>query len=163
MKLTEMTGKEVEIKDCLGCEIANGAINIFGGLLYQGRNFAVAQDFELPIDGFIIIFSKRHVEKFIDLSQDEQMELMALINKTLKILEENSIAQEYNIILEEKAGYHFHVWLMPRHKWMIEKFGKVLKNIKQIQDYAIQNMKTQENFDKIRNTCELVKRELNKE
>lgn len=64
--------------------------------------------------------------------------------------------------MEEKAGYHFHVWLMPRHKWMIEKFGKVLKNIKAIQDYAILNMKTQKNFDKIKNTCELVKKELNK-
>lgn len=163
MKLIDMTGKEVEIRDCLGCEIANGTIDIFGGLLYQGKHFTVAQDFELPIDGFIIIFSKRHVEKFIDLSYDEQIELTTLINKTLKILEENNIAEEYNIILEEKAGYHFHVWLMPRHKWMIEKFGKVLKNIKTIQDYAIQNMKTQEIFDKIKNTCELVKKELNKE
>ncbi len=163
MILTDLTGKEVEIKNCLGCEIANGAIDIFGGLLYQGKHFAVAQDFELPIDGFIIIFSKRHVEKLIDLSQDEQVELTALINKTLKILEENDIAEEYNIILEEKAGYHFHVWLMPRHKWMIDKFGKVLKNIKAIQEYASLNMKTQENFDKIKNTCELVKKELNKE
>lgn len=162
MKLIDMTGKEVEIRDCLGCEIANGTIDIFGGLLYQGKHFTVAQDFELPIDGFIIIFSKRHVEKFIDLSYDEQIELTTLINKTLKILEENNIAEEYNIILEEKAGYHFHVWLMPRHKWMIEKFGKVLKNIKAIQDYAILNMKTQKNFDKIKNTCELVKKELNK-
>ena len=158
-----MTGKEVEIKKCLGCEITNGNLDVFGGLLYQGEFFAVAQDFELPIEGFIIIFSKRHVEKFIDLSQDEQIELTALINKTLNILEANHIAEEYNIVLEEKAGYHFHVWLMPRHKWMIEKFGKVLKNIKQIQDYAIQNMKTQEYFDKIKSTCELVKKELNKE
>lgn len=44
---------------------------------------------------------------------------------------------------------------------MIEKFGKVLKNIKPIQEYAIQNMKTQENLDKIKSTCELLKRELN--
>ena len=121
MKITDMTGKEVEIKKCLGCEITNGNLDVFGGLLYQGEFFAVAQDFELPIEGFIIIFSKRHVEKFIDLSQDEQIELTALINKTLNILEANHIAEEYNIVLEEKAGYHFHVWLMPRHKWMIEK------------------------------------------
>ena len=30
----------------------------------------------------------------------------------------------YNRLLkEEKENRHFHVWIMPRHKWMIEKFG----------------------------------------
>lgn len=81
MKLIDMTGKEVEIRDCLGCEIANGTTDIFGGLLYQGKYFTVAQDFELPINGFIIIFSKRHVEKFIDLSYDEQIELTTQLTK----------------------------------------------------------------------------------
>ncbi len=161
MILTDMVGNEFEIKNCLGCEISNGNLDVFGGLLYQGENFAVAQDFELPIDGFIIVFSRRHIERFIDLTCEEQIELTKLISKTLKVLEENKIADEYNIILEEKSGYHFHIWLMPRHKWMIEKFGKVLKNIKPIQDYALQNMRTQENFDKIKETCNLVKSKLN--
>lgn len=159
--LTDMKGNKVEIENCLGCEISNGKLDVFGGLLYQGKSFAVAQDFELPIDGFIIVFSKRHIEKFIELTRKEQVELTNLISKTLNVLEKNRIADEYNVVFEEKAGYHFHIWLMPRHKWMIEKFGKVLKNIKPIQDYALQNMRTQENYDKIQKTCNLIKRELN--
>ena len=78
----------------------------------------------------------------------------------MKILETNHVCEEYNIILEEK-DCHFHVWLMPRHKWMIEKFGNVLKNIKAIQNYSFENLRTKENIDKIANTCELLKRELN--
>ena len=50
---------------------------------------------------------------------------------------------------------------MPRHKWMIEKFGKVMKNIKPIQEYALENMKTEENINQIKETCEILKRELN--
>ena len=49
---------------------------------------------------------------------------------------------------------------MPRHKWMLEKFGKVLKNIKQIQGYALENMRTKENLNQIKETCEILKREL---
>ncbi len=161
--MIDLIGNEVEIKNCLGCEIVSGQIDVFGGILFQSEHFVIAQDFELPIEGFFIITSKRHIKKFVELSTDEQMELMQIINKSLKILEENEVAEEYNIILEEKESVHFHVWLMPRHKWMIEKFGKVLKNIKPIQDYAIQNMKTEENFDRIKSICNLLKRELNKE
>lgn len=161
MILTNLQGKEVEIKNCMGCEIVNGSIDVFGGILHNGSYFTVAQDFELPIEGFIIITSKRHVKKFVDLTKDEQMELTAVVHKTLKILEENNIAEEYNIILEEKSS-HFHLWLMPCHSWMKEKFGRVLKNIKPIQEYTIKNMKTQENFEKIKNTCELIKKEFKK-
>ena len=92
----------------------------------------------------------------------ERIDLISLINKTLIILRENKVAEEFNVILEEKQGYHFHIWLMPRHKWMIEKFGKVLKNIKQIQDYALDNLRTKENLNRITKTCEILKGELHK-
>lgn len=100
------------------------------------------------------------MEKFTDLTDEERVVLVNLINRSLNILRENQIAEEFNVILEEKQGYHFHVWLMPRHKWMIEKFGKVLKNIKQIQDYALENMRIKENIDKISQTCEVLRGKL---
>ncbi len=162
MKLTDLTGKQVEVKNCLGCEIVEEKISVMGGLIFKGKHFSIAQDIELPINGFIILSSNRHIEKFIELTQEEQFELNTLIHKTLKILEKNSVAEEYNIILEEKKGVHLHVWLMPRHKWMIEKFGKVLKNVKEIQKYAKENMRIEENLSKIQQTCNLLKSQLNK-
>lgn len=162
MQIIDLANNKIEIKNCLGCEIVNNDIKIWGGVLYNSKHFIVTQDIELPIDGFIIITSKRHIEKFVDLYLEEQQELTNIIYTTLKILEDNKIAPEYNVILEEKAGYHFHIWLMPRHQWMIQKFGKVLKNIKAIQDYAIENMKTKENLEKIKETCTIVKDGLEK-
>lgn len=155
--IKDLTGKEQPLNGCLGCEIANGNLIPFGGILYKNQYFTITQDYELPIDGFIVISSIRHIEKFTDLTNDERFDLVNLINKTLNILRTNQIADEFNVILEEKQGYHFHVWLMPRHKWMIEKFGKVLKNIKQIQDYALDNLRTKENINKISQTCDILK------
>ena len=159
MTIEDITGNIHEINGCMGCEIVNGNLHPYGGILYENEHFIITQDFELPIEGFIIITSKRHISKFVELTDVERLSLINLIHKTLSILERNNIAEEYNIILEEKP-YHFHVWLMPRHKWMIEKFGKIIKNIKPIQDYAITNMKTKENINKICKTCEMLKLQL---
>ena len=158
--IKDLTGQEQTLNGCLCCEIANEKLVPFGGILYKNQYFTIAQDFELPIDGFIIISSIRHIEKLTDLTNNERFDLINLINKTLNILRENQIAEEFNVILEEKQGYHFHIWLMPRHKWMIEKFGKVLKNIKQIQDYALDNLRTKENIAKISQTCDILKKML---
>ena len=160
--IVDMAGKEWEINGCMSCEIANGNLVPFGGVLYQDEQFVITQDVELPINGFIIISSVRHIEKFTELTESEQIELTKLINKTLNILRNNGVTEEFNIILEEKKNYHFHIWLMPRHKWMIEKFGKVLKNIKGIQDYALDNLRTEENLKSIQRTCELLRKELEK-
>ena len=159
--IEDLTGQKYELNGCLGCEIESGNMTPFGGVLYKDEEFTITQDYELPINGFIIISTVRHIEKFTELNDSERLNLTNLINKTLNILRNNNIAEEFNIILEEKQGIHFHIWLMPRHKWMLEKFGKVMKNIKPIQDYALENMKTEENFKEIKNTCEILKRELN--
>lgn len=162
MKIKDIMGVEHELNGCLGCEIVNKNLKPVGGIIYKNEYFVVTQDFELPIDGFIVISSIRHVEQLAELSDKERMNLIDLINKIINILKSNNIAEEYNIILEEKRDYHFHVWLMPRHKWMQEKFGKIMKHIKEIQEYAIQNMQTKENIEKIIKTCEIVRTELNK-
>ena len=161
-KIIDLTGKEQSFDGCMACAINEGKFNFMGSDIFKGEYFSVLQDAELPIGGFVVIASNRHVEKLTELNSEEQKNLIELINKCLTALQKFGISEEYNVVLEEKAGYHFHVWLMPRAKWMIEKFGKVLKNIKPIQDYAKENMKTPENINKIKNTCELLKNELSK-
>ena len=128
------------------------------GLGVMERVALMDKSFKHP--DFIVISSIRHIEKFTDLSEIEQIDLSKLISRILSILRNHNVAEEFNIILEEKQGIHFHVWLMPRHKWMLEKFGKVLKNIKPIQEYALEYLRTEENINQIAKTCEILKREL---
>ena len=153
-------GKPQEIEGCIGCACASGEFDVFGGNLFETESFIVAQDCELPINGFMIVSTKRHITKMTELSEKEQIDLIKIINKVLTILRDNHVAEEYNIVLEEKSSSHFHVWLMPRHKWMLEKFGKVMKNLKPIFDYSLENFRDEKSLAEILKTCEIVKNEM---
>lgn len=162
MIIRDLCGNEHIINGCLGCEISSGRLNPIGGILYKDEYFSVSQDFELPINGFIIISSIKHFENLNELSDVERTILIQLINRIIELLKSYNIADSFNVILEEKKGYHFHVWIMPRNNWMIEKFGKVLKNIKLIQDYAKENLRNDDNIENILNTCKKLKSDLKK-
>ncbi len=160
--IIDVEGNEQSFEGCMACEINKGNLKLFGDVLYENEFFNVMQDIELPIDGFIVIATKRHVEKLTELSDAERTSLMEIANKCLTVLRANAVCDEYTLILEEKKNYHFHLWLMPRADWMIKKFGKVLKNIKPIQEYAKEHLRTPENLANIAKTCEILKKELNK-
>ena len=88
--------------------------------------------------------------------------MINLVNKIINLLRSYGVCDEFNMIFEEKENIHFHVWIMPRHKWMKEKFGKIIKNIKEIQDYAVNNMKDIDNIENIKGICKRLKFDLNK-
>lgn len=162
-KIIDFFGKSYFFDGCLGCAVHNQIKDVGGGEIFETENFYVRQDIELPINGFIIIAPKRHIERCADLTEAEQVELSKLTFKVLKILEAGesyNLPSEYNIVAEEKQNNHLHFWLMPRHKWMIEKFGKPLKNLSQIQKYALENLRTEENFKEIENTLSYLKKSL---
>ena len=159
--IKNILGEEVNIENCLGCEIVSGDIKPVGGILYKDDYFVVCQDFELPINGFIIISTVKHCERFCELTDDERIKMINLVNKIIKLLRSYDVCEEFNMIFEEKENIHFHVWIMPRHKWMKEKFGKIIKNIKEIQDYALENMRDEDNVECIIDTCNKLRKDLN--
>ena len=56
-------GKIIDIGDCMGCTKANNTDpNINPGKVIRTKNFDISQDFELPINGFIVIGSICHGE-----------------------------------------------------------------------------------------------------
>lgn len=161
MELVNLVGEKVEVKKCLGCEIVKGKLDAFGGILYSSKHFIVTQDFEIPINGFIIISSKNHYASINEFSNEEKIEFITIVDKVLKILKKINVAKEFILVQGERSDIHFHLSLFPRKDWMKEKFGRVIANLKQIQEYARANMKTKENIELIKNTCELIKREMN--
>lgn len=159
----DIEGVEYDNINCLGCSINDGTLKPFGGILYRSKSFVVSQDFELPINGFIIISPIRHVCFLNELEKDELTELALLANKVINLLKEFNVSENYNIIIEEKDNVHLHLWCMPSSKWMIDRFGKVLKNVKAIQDYSMEHMRDEENKKGILLTCEYLKKRLNKD
>ena len=161
MKVERCDGKVFEFDGCFGCACApGGALPAYPYIIWEDETFFVEQDFELPINGFIIIATKRCVGSINELNDTEKQKLILLIDRIIVALKKIGVAKEFNIIQEEKEGYHFHFWIMPSSDWAKQKFGKILKNVKQIQDYAKENFKDEEHLKEIRETCEKLKEEL---
>lgn len=149
--------EEIEFNGCPGCAYANHEFDLPCGIAYENERFILSQDWELPIQGFFVVSPKRCVDNFSVLTTDEKIEMFDIVDKTITILKENNICDNFNVIFEEKDNIHFHVWIMPRHKWMSELVGGITKNIGDIFDYATSNLRNEDNYNRINEINLLVK------
>ena len=155
MKIKKYNNEMYKIDGCLGCELAKGKIH---DILYKDDDFNVSQDFELPINGFIIIATNEHIVSINELTSKQRFKLIELENRVLSLLKKYKLCDRYRIILEEKG--HFHIWLMPEYEWMKEN-GKVIFNIEYIFNYAKNNLRNDDNIKLINETCKRLKKDLN--
>ncbi len=121
--------------ECLGCSIANGEIEIPGGVIYDGNAVVLGADPEVPIPGFLIISSKRHVTSFSQYTKEERLEIGEVLYYAEKALKDLKIADELTIVQEERSK-HFHIWIFPKYDWMVEKFGQGISYLRDIAKYA---------------------------
>ncbi|MCK5149493.1 hypothetical protein KAJ87_01035 [Candidatus Pacearchaeota archaeon] len=162
VKIKSFEGEEKDI-ECIGCALQKGIIKFSTGLIYEGKYFEVRQDYELPIEGFFIISSKRHIIGFADFTENEQKEFIEILCKLRKIMREKLKIKYVEIFMREhtikskKAPSHFHIGLLPKYDWM-----KKFKDTKQIFEYAKEKRKTKKNLEKIKKIANKVKKELNK-
>lgn len=145
---------------CPWCAYAKHEFSLPCGIIYENENFILSQDRELPIVGFFIISPKKHIENLNELSTEERNEMFWIINKTIKILKENNVCNEFNVIFEEKQKKHFHVWIMPRHERMQKICNNITQNIGLIFDYAKKNFRNENTLNKIDETVNSTREQL---
>ena len=162
-KMINYCNEEFEFKNCPACAYAKHEFCLPCGIAYEDENYTLSQDWKLPIPGFLVVSPKRHIEKFIELSGNERIEIFSIVNKTIKILQDNNVCDRFNVIFEEKENRHFHIWIMPRYKWMKDLVGNITENIGEIFDYAERNLKTSENIKTIKNISDLIRNKFSKE
>lgn len=131
-ELEDFCGNKIEI-ECMGCDIASNKIKVPGGFIYEGKYSVLALDPLIPIPGFLIITLKRHVDSFSKLEKAEREEIDNIIYMADKALKELNIVEKVTIIQEERSS-HFHVWILPNHKWLNEKYGIGIKYVGNIID-----------------------------
>ena len=156
-------GKIIDVGECIGCTKANSVnnINVNPGEIIKTKNFDISQDFELPINGFIVIGSKRHIISINEMTAEEKQELIVLIDVVIASLKKLNVCSQYDVVWEEKENSHFHVWLTPRHKYLLETMGtNIIKKIGDLFEYAKKNLRTDENIKSIYNTIEDLRTEL---
>lgn len=86
------------------------------------NKLAIAYLDEFPVSkGHILIISKRHASTFFDLTKEEQISLITLLNECKEYIDNKYNPDGYNVGLNcgEFAGQsvmHVHMHLIPRYK-----------------------------------------------
>ena len=135
-KATDILNNEINF-DCMGCDIANHKLVPPGGYVYEDDFINVSADPEIPIIGFMILGINRHINSINQLSEEELIKVVKILNKTIKIIKEVCDIEDVTVIQEEEAK-HFHIWIFPNYIWM-KQFGKGCIGIKEKIDYSKKN------------------------
>lgn len=121
MKTKDFLGKEWDM-DCMGCSIANGSISVPGDIIQKTQFFVVHQDPLIPLPGFLVIASLRHIRSIGEMSETEYNELAHLVRTTHRAIKE-ATKIEYLTIVQEESSIHFHLWFFPWTEEVIEIYG----------------------------------------
>ncbi len=152
-KYADWKGNTVSF-DCAGCDIVGGKYKV--GNIITTSHFDVHQDFLVPIPGFVIIVSKRHIKSIDEFTKEEEKEFIALVMKIRKAMRSKLNIENVYIFQSEDTSHHFHLWMFPRYDWM-EKLGKQIESVRPIMNYAKKEMRSKDNIRNIEKSIKLLK------
>jgi diadenosine tetraphosphate (Ap4A) HIT family hydrolase len=70
----------------------------------------------------LVIGTKRHVRSLVEMSTDEQAEVLELLRLARQLMLEVPDMDSVTLVQEERSA-HFHLWLFPWYRWMLDKHG----------------------------------------
>jgi diadenosine tetraphosphate (Ap4A) HIT family hydrolase len=138
MTIKDFLGSEWDY-NCLGCDIASQQILVPGGFVRKTHSFCVHQDPLIPLPGFMVIASTRHIQSMAEMQAAEYTEFAQLVKLTHTAIKK-ATGVEFLTIVQEESSSHFHLWFFPWSQDVIAKFGRpALANIRDIMaDYRRQ-------------------------
>lgn len=144
-KVNSVEGKQIK---CTSCDLQRGKLTTTGGVIASTDYFEARQDYAIPIAGFVVISSKRHMQSVDEFTLEERHDFMDFLHELRTRMREKLEIQTVYLVQEEDAS-HFHVWLFPRYSWMNE-FGRKIKSVKPIMKWSKTNLNTSENIEKVK-------------
>lgn len=158
-KITLSNGKTVEV-ECLSCAITGGLIEIDGGVLVETEYFHAHQDVAYPIEGLVILASKRHFKCLDELNEEEKIDYINLLSKIRKAQREVLGIEHVYYFYNEDTTHHFHTWMVPRYEWM-NAFGRSVEAVRPVLLHARNELNNDENVKKVIEGIDALKKELN--
>lgn len=125
----------------MGCAISDQSMPVPGGFIQKTQHFCVHQDPLIPLPGFLVIASLRHMQSISDMQPSEYEEFSDLL-RIAHCAVKKAITVEYLTTVQEENSRHFHLWFFPWTQDVIEKYGKPsLSRIREIMaDYRKQSI-----------------------
>jgi diadenosine tetraphosphate (Ap4A) HIT family hydrolase len=109
--------------DCMGCAIARQGLAVPGGFVWQSGNFCVHQDPLIPLPGFLVIGSARHVRTIGELTSLEYAEFSGLV-RDAQVAIKQAVRVDHLTLIQEEYSSHFHLWFFPWLPEVIRKHGE---------------------------------------
>ena len=158
--IEDYQGKKHSV-DCIGCFLSGLGKDVPGYVLVT-ENFHAHQDFEIPIPGFIILSTRRHIKSLEQFTDMEAAEFIQMLRKIRRAQQEVLGIETVYLIQEEDSKDHFHMWMLPRYPWMEDekKFGRKVSSARPVLEYAAKFMKTSENIAKANEATEKLRQYL---
>lgn len=146
---------------CIGCAVQKGELEVLR--VFETEHFTVEQDYEIPIPGFMIIASKKHIKGIEDLNEKERKEFIDLMFKVRKAITKVAGIKFVYIIQKEDSIIrkgHFHFWLFPQYDWILKKFGAKISDISPAIEYAKETMGDEKNISKVKEVADKISQHL---
>jgi len=146
---------------CIGCSLINKAIKSPCETIFESKNFLVNQDYEVPIPGFVVLSTKRHIKGILDFNNNEEKEFYKLV-KNIRLALSKALDIKYVMlfsneskIISKRNPSHFHFCFLP-------KDGFESKTLNETLVYAKENMKTENNIKRVKESAIKLKKFLSK-
>jgi len=107
----------------MGCAIRDESMLVPGGFIQRTQFFCVHQDPLIPLPGFLVIASTRHIQSISEMQDTEYDEFSALIRVTHHAIKEVTKVEKLTVVQEENS-IHFHLWFFPWTLKVIERYGQ---------------------------------------
>lgn len=131
MRTKDFLGNEWDI-GCMGCAISSGTMPVPGGFIRKIDHFCVHQDPLIPLPGFLVIASLRHIKSLSEMHASEYEEFSTLLRMTHAAIQKTTGVESLTLVQEEHSS-HFHLWFFPWTQTVIEKYGRpTLTKIREI-------------------------------
>lgn len=154
-KITLSNGKTVEV-ECLSCALTSGLVEPDGGVIFETEHFHAHQDVAYPIEGLVILASKRHIKCLDELTDEERLDYINTLTQIRRAQREILGIDYVYYFYNEDTTHHFHTWLVPRYEWMNE-FGRSVESVRPVLLHARNHRNTDDNHQKVLNAIEALK------
>lgn len=156
--ITLSNGNTVDV-DYLSCALTTGLVHPDGGVIVESEFFHAHQDVAYPIEGLVIVASKKHITCLDELTDIERVDYINLVAKIRRaqrdILGINYVYYFYN----EDTTHHFHTWMVPRYEWMY-KFGNSIESVRPVLIHSRKSMNSKGNQLKVLQAIDALREEL---
>jgi len=143
MRTITLSNGQIAEVECLSCALTSGLIEPQGGVIYETDYFHAHQDVAYPIQGLVILASKRHFISFDELTEEEQMDYIKTLTKIRKVQREVLGIEHVYYFYNEDTTHHFHTWMVPRYDWM-KDYGHSVESLRPVLRHARNEMNSEQ-------------------